>query len=267
MIPVLYTQTANWTAQIGAVCTYCSFHQFLQATMRFNHCISCTVLIQLEPSVKFYIPFFACICSTFLQTALPAAFAVLCSHKTQWHRLASQFYCGSFWDLSTLTAPMCAGYGTYVEHKYSGRIVITNCSYDSVIMLKVLVFSSWVMIAFNWYAFSTQFAIVLFVAAHLTHSIIALLHLLTDTQQMQPKTCLSADATMHAWLQHLHHTAEQRFPSTAAFTTAAMTCVKTHVRATGCACWWSITCSLTMRTLTAGPNESGCTHGTPGARM
>lgn len=44
-----------------------------------------------------------------------------------------------------------AAYGTYVEHRYQGSMVTTDCSEDSVIMLKVLVFSSWVMISFNWY--------------------------------------------------------------------------------------------------------------------
>ena len=43
-----------------------------------------------------------------------------------------------------------AGYGTYVTHTYSTAIVISYCSDASVVMLKVLVYSSWAMIAFNW---------------------------------------------------------------------------------------------------------------------
>ena len=45
-----------------------------------------------------------------------------------------------------------AGYGTYVTHRYSGGIFISECSDASVVMLKVLVYSSWAMTAFNWYA-------------------------------------------------------------------------------------------------------------------
>ncbi|KAL0022813.1 hypothetical protein WJX79_000883 [Trebouxia sp. C0005] len=41
-------------------------------------------------------------------------------------------------------------YGTYVTHTYSTAIVISYCSNASVVMLKVLVYSSWAMIAFNW---------------------------------------------------------------------------------------------------------------------
>ncbi|KAL0048262.1 hypothetical protein WJX82_011336 [Trebouxia sp. C0006] len=41
-------------------------------------------------------------------------------------------------------------YGSYVTHTYSTAIVISYCSDASVVMLKVLVYSSWAMIAFNW---------------------------------------------------------------------------------------------------------------------
>ncbi|DBA94054.1 TPA: hypothetical protein ACH3X1_001703 [Trebouxia sp. C0004] len=41
-------------------------------------------------------------------------------------------------------------YGTYVTQHYSTAIVISYCSDASVVMLKVLVYSSWAMIAFNW---------------------------------------------------------------------------------------------------------------------
>ena len=45
----------------------------------------------------------------------------------------------------------CAGYGTYVVRRYSVQIVRSDCSDASVVMLKVLVYSSWAMLAFNWY--------------------------------------------------------------------------------------------------------------------
>lgn len=87
MIPVLYTQTANWIGQLGAV--------GMQNQNAELHCVRARALLLL----------------THLQ---------------------------------------CTGYATYVEHDYSGQMATTDCRDDSVIMLKVLVYSSWVMMAFNW---------------------------------------------------------------------------------------------------------------------
>ena len=87
MIPVLYTQTANWIGQLGAV-------------------------------------------------------------GMQHHHAMQRYFCMQ--ALLLLTDLQCTGYATYVENDYSGQMATTDCRDDSVIMLKVLVYSSWVMMAFNW---------------------------------------------------------------------------------------------------------------------
>ena len=49
-----------------------------------------------------------------------------------------------------LTDQSHAGYATYVERDYSGQVFYIDCDNDSVTMLRALVYSSWVMMAFNW---------------------------------------------------------------------------------------------------------------------